>query len=135
MPLYRIHFTWKDKGRTIRCRGLDMTHPYFVSLEDLIFPESSSVIIDPHDDEMRREFGEARTVMIPFQNVSLIETLPDEETPRSTSPRVLPFTLDTKTRSTGGDRRTTDEDDQDHRYHNLQDADQDTEPENHKEDD
>ena len=83
MSIYRIHFTWKDKARTIRCRGLDMTHPYFVSLEELIFPESSSVIIGPHDDEMRREFGDSRTIMIPFQNVSLIETLKEQDEQRT----------------------------------------------------
>jgi hypothetical protein len=75
--MYRIHFIWKDKPRTLCSRGLDMTHPYFVSLEELIFPEASTVIIGPNDDEMRREFGDARTIMIPFQNVSLIETLHD----------------------------------------------------------
>lgn len=78
MPTFRVHFTWKDKSRIINCRDLDMTHPYFVSLDKLIFPERSSVIIGPDDDELRREFGEARTIMIPFQNVQLIETLDDE---------------------------------------------------------
>lgn len=52
-----------------------MTHPYFVSIKELIFPEPSTVIIGPDDDELQREFGEARSVMLPFQNVQLIETL------------------------------------------------------------
>ncbi len=78
MATYRIHFTWKDKARVINCRDLDMTHPYFVSLEKLVFPEPSKVIIGPDDDELRREFGEARSIMIPFQNVQLIEMLNEE---------------------------------------------------------
>ena len=90
MPTYRIHFTWKDKARKINCRDLDMTHPYFVSLEQLIFPEKSRVIIGPDDDELRREFGEAKSIMVPFQNVQLIETLLDAEV-ESASSKVIQF--------------------------------------------
>lgn len=50
-----------------------MTHPYFVSIKELIFPEKSQVIIDPNADELQREFGEADHLMIPFQSVHLIE--------------------------------------------------------------
>lgn len=90
MPVYKIHFTWKEKPRIIKSRELDMTHPYFVSLTDLIFPEASAVIIDPNDDELRREFGDARSIMIPFQNVQLIETLEDDSD--GTTGKVIQFT-------------------------------------------
>lgn len=73
----------------MNCRALDMTHPYFVSLEKLVFPEQSKVIIGPDDDELRREFGEARSVMIPFQNVQLIEML--EEETELTKAKVIQF--------------------------------------------
>ena len=73
MSTYRIHFTWKEKTRIIESRSLDMTHPYFVSITGLIFPERSAVIIDPDGDELRREFGSAEHLMIPFQSVQLIE--------------------------------------------------------------
>lgn len=89
MSVYRIHFTWKEKPRILRARILDMTHPYFVSIRGLIFPDSSSVIIDPSEDELHRDFGEAEHVMIPFQNVSLIEELPDR--PASDTGKVIPF--------------------------------------------
>lgn len=89
MSIYRIHFTWKDKPRTLQARELDMTHPYFVSLRGLIFPDSSSVIIDPAEDELHRDFGEAEHIMLPFQNVQLIEEIPDR--PSSDSGKVIPF--------------------------------------------
>lgn len=95
MSIYRIHFTWKDKPRSIRARSLDMTHPYFVSLKGLILPEPSTVIIDPADDELRRDFGEAEHVMIPFQNVSLIEELPDRSP--GSSGKVIPFSTQEET--------------------------------------
>lgn len=90
MSIYRIHFTWKEKPRTLKARSLDMTHPYFVSIKGLVLPDTNSVIIDPSDDELRRDFGEAEHVMIPFQNVSLIEELPDR--PADETGKVIPFT-------------------------------------------
>lgn len=91
VSVYRIHFTWKEKPRILRSRSLDMTHPYFVSLRGLILPDSSSVIIDPSEDELHRDFGEAEHVMIPFQSVSLIEELPDR--PASDTGKVIPFSV------------------------------------------
>ena len=68
-----------------------MTHPYFVSLKGLIFPEARSVIIDPSEDELRREFGEAEHIMLPFQSVALIEEIPDR--PPSETGKVIPFSV------------------------------------------
>lgn len=90
MSIYRVHFTWKEKARVLNGKSLDMTHPYFVSIKGLIFPESSTLIIDPSDDELRREFGEAEHIMIPFQNVHLIEELADRP---NNAGKVLPFSI------------------------------------------
>ena len=91
MSLYRVHFTWKKKDRVLRARELDMTHPYFVSIKGLIFNKGSNLIIDPSEDELRHEFGEADHLMIPFQSVALIEEL-DEDRLESEG-KVLPFSL------------------------------------------
>lgn len=79
MSIYRVHFTWKDKELVLRARGLDLTHPYFVSITDLVFPEGRKIIIDPSEDEVRRTFGKADHLMIPFQTVTLIEEYKDGE--------------------------------------------------------
>lgn len=73
MNIFRVHFTWKEKEYTLKALSLDMTHPYFVSIKDLVLPEKSSVLINPADDEIRKNFGEVRQLMLPFQSVSLIE--------------------------------------------------------------
>ncbi len=78
MSIYRVHFTWKNKEARLRARSLDLTHPYFVSIKDIILPKSSSLIINPSEDEFRKEFSEANHIMLPFQSVSLIEELNDE---------------------------------------------------------
>lgn len=79
MSIYRVHFTWKEKTLVLRARGLDLTHPYFVSITDIVFPETKKIIIDPSEDEVRRTFGKADHLMIPFQTVSLIEEYKDGE--------------------------------------------------------
>lgn len=79
MSIYRVHFKWKEKELVLRARGLDLTHPYFVSITDLVFPEGKKIIIDPSEDEVRRTFGKADHLMIPFQTVNLIEEYKDGE--------------------------------------------------------
>lgn len=79
MSVYEVHFKWKEKEISLKAKSLDMTHPYFVSIKDLIFPDTPKLIIDPTEDEVRNRFGNAEHIMIPFQSVSLIEEFTDEE--------------------------------------------------------
>ena len=68
--------------------SLDLSHPYFVSIKDLVFPAGKKIIINPSEDELRKSFGEADHIMIPFQSVLLIEELKKET---GKSRRVVPF--------------------------------------------
>lgn len=93
MSLYKVHFKWKDKEVTLRARGLDLTHPYFVSITNMVFPEGPKIIIDPNEDEIRRTFGKADHLMIPFQTVSLIEEYQDDKTEQPQEKKLRKFTL------------------------------------------
>jgi hypothetical protein len=86
-----VHLKWNDKDVTLQARGLDLTHPYFVSITDLVFPEGNKIIIDPSEDEVRRTFGEADHLMIPFQSVTLIEEIKEEKP--SAQDKVRNFTV------------------------------------------
>jgi hypothetical protein len=77
MSIYRVHFTWKEKQVLLKARSLDLTHPYFVSIKDLIFTKTSRLVIDPSEDEVLKEFGGSDHLMIPFQSVILIEEILD----------------------------------------------------------
>ncbi len=77
MSMYKIHFKWKEKDAVVKCRSLDLTHPYFVSMKDLVFTKDSALIINPAEDDIRREFEGTDHIMIPFQTVSLIEEFHD----------------------------------------------------------
>lgn len=78
MNVFRVHFTWKEKEYILKAHSLDMTHPYFVSIKDLVLPEESSVLINPADDEIRKNFGQVRQLMLPFQSVSIIEEFTED---------------------------------------------------------
>jgi len=79
VSLYKVHFKWKNKEIQLTARKLDLTHPYFVSIKDIVFPEKSSLIINPAQEDILKDFGEADHVMIPFQTVLLIEEYPEEK--------------------------------------------------------
>jgi hypothetical protein len=79
MALYRVHFTWNEKQYQLSARSLDLTHPYFVSIKDLVFPEGKKLIIDPSEDDIRKAFHETNHLMIPLQSVSMIEELREED--------------------------------------------------------
>jgi hypothetical protein len=88
VPLYRVHFKWKEKDVELMARSLDLTHPYFVSIRDLVFPTEHKLVINPSEEEIRRAFGSADHLMIPFQTVSLIEELPEDS-----AGKLMPFRL------------------------------------------
>ena len=90
MSIYRVHFKWKEKELQIKAKSLDLTHPYFVSIKELILNKESKLIIDPSEDEIRRLFGKADHLMIPFQTVALIEEFKDDSIENT---RVIDFKL------------------------------------------
>jgi hypothetical protein len=86
--LYRVHFKWQGKEVQLTAKSLDLTHPYFVSIKDIVFKRDQQIIINPTAEDVRRTFGRAEHLMIPFQTVALIEEFPESE-----SDRIRPFTL------------------------------------------
>jgi hypothetical protein len=89
MSVYKVHFKWKEKEIFLTAKSLDMTHPYFVSIKDLIFSAKKKIIIDPTEDEVKNRFGDVEHIMIPFQAVTFIEEYSDEEKME----KVRPFTI------------------------------------------
>ena len=63
-------------------KSLDLTHPYFVSIKNLVFPTEQKLVINPSEEDVHRAFGASDHLMIPFQTVSLIEELPENQESR-----------------------------------------------------
>ncbi len=79
MSLYRVHFKWKDKEIQLTAKSLDLTHPYFVSIKDLVFTDKKKLIINPAEDDIMKAFGNSKHLMIPFQTVLLIEEVDEQQ--------------------------------------------------------
>ena len=79
LSLYRVHFKWKDKEVQLTAKSLDLTHPYFVSIKDLVFSDKKKLIINPAEDDIIKAFGNSLHLMIPFQTVLLIEEVDESE--------------------------------------------------------
>ena len=78
VPVYRVHFTWNEKKFILKADSLDLTHPYFVSIKELLLPEKGSLLVNVEDDELRSRFGSTSHLMIPFQSVSMIEEFKED---------------------------------------------------------
>jgi hypothetical protein len=79
LSLYRVHFKWKDKEIQLTAKSLDLTHPYFVSIKDLVFTDRKKLIINPAEDDIMKAFGNSKHLMIPFQTVLLIEEIDEQQ--------------------------------------------------------
>lgn len=88
MNVFRVHFIWKEKEYILKAYSLDMTHPYFVSIKDLLLPEPGGILINPADDEIRSSFGNVRQLMLPFQSVSLIEEFTEDPDLKKTQEKI-----------------------------------------------
>ena len=88
LSIYRVLFKWKEREVELMARSLDLTHPYFVSIKNLVFPTEQKLIINPSEEDVRKTFGRSDHLMIPFQTVILIEELPD-----TVEGKVMPFSL------------------------------------------
>ncbi len=76
--MYKITFKYDTKIFEIHAKTLDMTHPYFVSIKGLFFEDQSNLVITPNGDEARKKFGQCKHILIPLQNVNLIEEIDDK---------------------------------------------------------
>jgi hypothetical protein len=85
MSIYRIHFRWKEKEIQLKASSLDLSHPCFVSIKDIIFPKAGRLIIDPSEDEIRKNFSDTINLMIPVNTVILIEEIKENCPPEKTS--------------------------------------------------
>ena len=77
--IYRIFFTSHEKSYEIYARRVGQADVYgFIEIEGLLFSERSSVVVDPAEDALRKEFGGVRKLMVPFQAVQRIDEVEKE---------------------------------------------------------
>lgn len=77
--VYRVTFQASNQLYEIYALSVSESEMFgFIELEDLIFGESSQVLIDPSDEKLKTEFGGVKRTYIPLHNIVRIDTLEKE---------------------------------------------------------
>ena len=72
--LYRVHFTQDSKVYQIYARYLSEENLMgFIEVEELVFNDAQSVLVDPSEDRLREEFKGVRRTYIPYHAVMRID--------------------------------------------------------------
>ena len=85
---YKVHFTLKDEEYELVAADLDLSHPYFVSIKEFDLSYEEGLVVNPHLENTKKRFQDTENIMIPFQNVSLIESVPARDKKKE-APKVI----------------------------------------------
>ncbi len=81
--VYRVTFQASNQLYEIYAMSVSESEMFgFVELEDLMFGESSQVLIDPSEEKLRSEFSGVKRTYIPLHNILRIDTLEKEGMPK-----------------------------------------------------
>jgi hypothetical protein len=77
--IFRIFCTSRDQAYELYARQVRQSELYgFIEIEGLLFGERSSVVVDPAEESLRKEFGGVLKIMLPFQAVHRIDEVEKE---------------------------------------------------------
>lgn len=72
--IYRIFFTFNGKSYELYARKVGQGELYgFVEIEELLFGERSSFVVDPVEEALRKEFADVKKILVPFQAIHRID--------------------------------------------------------------
>src|ERR1044071_5162242 len=72
--VYRIRFLSEDKVYEIYAKQVYQGSLYgFVVIEDILFGETGSVVVDPVEERLKREFEGVRQIQVPMHAVLRID--------------------------------------------------------------
>lgn len=97
--IYRIAFHNRGDIYELHARKVHQSNMYaFVEIEDIIFGERSSVVVDPSEERLKSEFAGVKRTHIPLHAVIRIDEVEREGTNRITTSgdnggKIAPFPL------------------------------------------
>ena len=101
--LYRVIFFNQGKIFEIFARNVSQGNLFgFIEVEELVFGEKSTVIVDPNENTLKQEFENTKRVFIPLHSVVRIDEM---EKTSALKPRVI--SLEGRSESSGGGSRIT----------------------------
>ncbi len=77
--IYRIFFISQGKSYEIYARKVQQGElAGFVEIEELVFGEKSSIVVDPSEDALKKEFGGVKRLHLPFHAIVRIDEVEKE---------------------------------------------------------
>lgn len=104
-PLYKVRFTNEKEIFEIYCRSVGQSDLFgFLEVEEIVFGESTAVVVDPSEERLKTEFDGVKRTYLPLHHVLRIDevekrgvakiheitTKRNNVTPFSTSPLLTP---------------------------------------------
>lgn len=72
--VHRVFFSFNGKSYELYARKVGQSDLYgFVEIEDLLFGERSSIVVDPVEESLRKEFAGVSKILVPFQAIHRID--------------------------------------------------------------
>lgn len=85
--IFRVIFHNEGKVYEIYAREIYQGEMYgFVEIEDLVFGERTSVVVDPGEERLKNEFEGTKRTFIPMHAIIRIDEVEKEGTPKITTP-------------------------------------------------
>jgi len=77
--VFRIFFSSQGKGYEIYARKVSQSDIYgFVEIEEIVFGEKSTIVVDPNEEALKNEFDCVKRLMIPYHSISRIDEVEKE---------------------------------------------------------
>ncbi len=72
--LYRISFTQDGEIYEIYSRLIEESHLFgFIEISDIVFGETSTLVVDPSEERLRMEFKDISSIHVPMHNINRID--------------------------------------------------------------
>ncbi len=83
--IYRISFLSQNTVYEIYAKNVDQADIFgFIEVEDVLFGETSSVVVDPSEERLKAEFNGVKRTYIPLHAVLRIDVVEKEGMPKIT---------------------------------------------------
>ena len=78
--LYRIQFVTGKKEYDIKAQTVKESEFFgFLEISDFIISDPSKMVITPEEDELKREFGDKKRILVPYQFIRRIDEYIEDE--------------------------------------------------------
>lgn len=77
--IYRIHFAAQNSMYELYAKKIDQSDIFgFIEVEEIIFGETSSVVVDPSEEKLKTEFQSVKKTLIPLHSILRIDMVEKE---------------------------------------------------------